>query len=297
MDIITKSPKGIIVPVTTPFYEGSEFAYPMLESNIERLSLTGIHGYLALAPIAEPKSLSTSEKLDAIKYIAKHIKKNQFLIVASIFETTRDTIDFAIRAQSIGADYIALMPPSIYIRQIDDGTLIRYFTDVASAIGVPCMFINDPQFAGGNIINQEVIASCAAYSNIIGIVDSSSSGIERRIADAPDNFMIISGTAQTFLSALINGSSGGVVPLANSHPMIALDVYDAFSNHDYAALQALNRKMIRLDCAMSGMYGIAALKYAMDKNGFYGGPARLPLLPLAENEKARLDKAIDEILA
>ena len=296
MDTTSKPLKGIVVPVITPFYEGGEFAFPMLELNIERLSLSGIHGFLALGPAAEPKSLSATEKLDAIKCIARHMKKNQVLIVASIFESTRETVEFAVRAESLGAEYIVLSPPSFYAGQMSDETLIRYFVDVASAVGVPCILLNVPQFSGGYNINQDVIDACAAHSNIIGIVDSSMSGIEKIIANAPENFYVLSGAAHTFISALINGGAGGVVPLANSHPVIALDVYDAFSNHDFTSLQALNRKMICLDGALSGLLGVAAIKFAMDKNGFYGGPTRLPLLPLADDEKTRLDKAIDDIL-
>jgi 4-hydroxy-2-oxoglutarate aldolase len=37
------------------------------------------------------------------------------------------------------------------------------------------------------------------------------------------------------------------------------------------------------------VYGIAGLKYALDLRGYYGGPARLPLLPV--DDKAKQDIA------
>jgi dihydrodipicolinate synthase/N-acetylneuraminate lyase len=35
--------------------------------------------------------------------------------------------------------------------------------------------------------------------------------------------------------------------------------------------------------------GIPAVKYAMDLNGYYGGPPRLPLLPLTAAQKLEIE--------
>jgi 4-hydroxy-2-oxoglutarate aldolase len=55
---------------------------------------------------------------------------------------------------------------------------------------------------------------------------------------------------------------------------------------------ALNRKLLKLNRAISGGYGIAAVKYAMDLAGYYGGLPRLPLLPLSEEDRARVNEAL-----
>ena len=44
-----------------------------------------------------------------------------------------------------------------------------------------------------------------------------------------------------------------------------------------------------------GELGIPALKYAMDLNGYYGGPARLPLLPITSDVKAEVDNLMADI--
>ena len=40
---------------------------------------------------------------------------------------------------------------------------------------------------------------------------------------------------------------------------------------------------------------IPAVKYAMDLNGYYGGPVRLPLLPLTADDKAIVEKLMAKI--
>jgi 4-hydroxy-2-oxoglutarate aldolase len=41
---------------------------------------------------------------------------------------------------------------------------------------------------------------------------------------------------------------------------------------------------------VGGELGIPGLKYAMDLNGYYGGPARLPFLPLTGDQKMEIEK-------
>ena len=42
-------------------------------------------------------------------------------------------------------------------------------------------------------------------------------------------------------------------------------------------------------------YGVPGLKYAMDLNGYYGGPPRLPLTPASAEAKAEIERAFDGI--
>ena len=41
--------------------------------------------------------------------------------------------------------------------------------------------------------------------------------------------------------------------------------------------------------------GIPGLKYGMDLNGYYGGPARLPFLPLTAALKAEVERLMADI--
>jgi dihydrodipicolinate synthase/N-acetylneuraminate lyase len=36
--------------------------------------------------------------------------------------------------------------------------------------------------------------------------------------------------------------------------------------------------------------GVPGVKYAMDLNGYYGGPSRLPFLPLTADLKSEIEK-------
>jgi 4-hydroxy-2-oxoglutarate aldolase len=41
--------------------------------------------------------------------------------------------------------------------------------------------------------------------------------------------------------------------------------------------------------------GIPGLKYGMDLNGYFGGPSRLPLLPLTADLKAEVEQLLADV--
>jgi dihydrodipicolinate synthase/N-acetylneuraminate lyase len=44
-----------------------------------------------------------------------------------------------------------------------------------------------------------------------------------------------------------------------------------------------------------GDLGISGIKYACDFNGFYGGRARLPLLPLSAEQNREIERLLADI--
>ena len=46
---------------------------------------------------------------------------------------------------------------------------------------------------------------------------------------------------------------------------------------------------------MVGELGIPGVKYGMDFNGYFGGPARLPLLPLTGEVKDEIERLLADV--
>jgi 4-hydroxy-2-oxoglutarate aldolase len=44
-----------------------------------------------------------------------------------------------------------------------------------------------------------------------------------------------------------------------------------------------------------GDFGVPGVKHGMDFNGYYGGPSRLPLLPLTGEMKAEVERLLADI--
>ena len=84
------------------------------------------------------------------------------------------------------------------------------------------------------------------------------------------------------------GANGGVISLANIFPEMTCKLYDLVIAKKYEEAFALNEKVIQTNKSVSGTGGVAAVKYAMDLAGLHGGNARLPLLPLGDDTKKKI---------
>lgn len=286
---------GVFAPITTTFDPDGTLNLDAMRENVKKYAASPIHGYLALGSNGENKSLTNEEKIAVAKVIIENKAPEQIVMAGSIFESTMETIAFAKEMEKLGADYITLLSPCYFKSAMKDEVLIRYFTDVASAVDTPCMLYNAPQFCGGITLSLNVIKECAKHPNIVGIKDSSSGNVEKIALSVPKDFQVLSGSANTFLSCLLNGGIGGVISLANSVPDVVCRLYDYFIKGELAKAAALNREVIKANMGVSGKYGVAGVKYAMDLNGFFGGAPRLPLLPISEEGKQAVRACLDAV--
>lgn len=287
-----KSLKGIFAPITTPFDEKGSVLYERLAENVQKYSMTGLGGYLILGSNGENKSLTTGEKERVLKTILEHKNPEQIAMVGSIFESTLETLEFALMAQEAGADYITLLPPSYFKNAMKDNVLLKYFSDVAGGLKIPVLLYKAPQFSGGVDLSLNLIRECAEHPNIRGIKDSSSGGIEKILYGAPENFSVLSGSAATFLAAMLGGAAGGILSIADYLPETAVRLYQYIIDRDLNKAAALNQAIVKSNIGISGTYGVGGVKCAMDLTGYYGGFPRLPLLPVPPEGRS----AIKQIL-
>lgn len=176
---------------------------------------------------------------------------------------------------------------------MSDAVLLKYFTDVADAVRTPCLVYNAPQFSAGVTLSVALVKDLAKHPNIVGMKDSSTGNIEGFLFAVRDQFAVMAGSANFFLSALFMGATGGVISLANAFPPIACELYELAVKKQYEKAISLNEKVLRLNKAVSGKGGVAAVKYAMDLAGLAGGNPRLPLLPLKDEDRDGLKKALE----
>jgi dihydrodipicolinate synthase/N-acetylneuraminate lyase len=97
-------------------------------------------------------------------------------------------------------------------------------------------------------------------------------------------FQIAAGAAQALLPSLQAGASAAVLAFAAPAPTACFEVYAAWKDgNDKLAEEKQQR--ITTAAQRIAAFGVPGVKYALDLNGYYGGNARLPLLPLTQAEK------------
>ena len=127
------------------------------------------------------------------------------------------------------------------------------------------------------------------HLNIVGIKDASPTGPARFMADLDpeDDFSVLAGSVDFFYSSLHIGATGGVLSLANIVPNRCVELYDLFMQGNYERARELSNGLIRLNQVISGTWGVAGVKTAMDLIGLKGGRPREPLMPITVEGRSR----------
>lgn len=76
--------------------------------------------------------------------------------------------------------------------------------------------------------------------------------------------------------------------MADAAPELCAEIFRLFKAGKKEEARKLQLDLIPLNKALTEVYGIAGLKHAQDLQGYYGGPARLPLLPVDEKGRAEI---------
>lgn len=107
-------------------------------------------------------------------------------------------------------------------------------------------------------------------------------------------FQVLVGAAHKLQPSLDAGAVGAILAFANPAPTACYEIYAAWKEGD-AKLAALKQERIAKAAQRVGDLGVPAFKYGMDFNGYYGGPARLPFLPLTADLKAEIEHILADI--
>jgi 4-hydroxy-2-oxoglutarate aldolase len=108
-------------------------------------------------------------------------------------------------------------------------------------------------------------------------------------------FQILAGAAQTLLPSLEAGASGSVLAFGACAPTACFEVYTAWKEGDRALADLKQQRIAATAKRVGGELGVPGIKHAMDLNGYFGGLARLPLLPLTVDEKAEIENLMADI--
>ncbi len=108
-------------------------------------------------------------------------------------------------------------------------------------------------------------------------------------------FQVLSGSAGSLLESLEAGASGAVLAFAACAPQACQEVYLAWKDHDLGLAAEKQERIAGPSQRVASSLGINGVKYACDFNGYFGGRARSPLLPLNADEKIEVERLMNFI--
>src|SRR5208283_243746 len=103
-------------------------------------------------------------------------------------------------------------------------------------------------------------------------------------------FQVLVGAAHKLHPSLDAGAVGAILAFADCAPTACYEIYAAWKDGDAALAREKQERIVKAAERIVGGLSIPGVKYAIDYNGFYGGPPRLPLLPLTADKKEEVEQ-------
>jgi 4-hydroxy-2-oxoglutarate aldolase len=108
-------------------------------------------------------------------------------------------------------------------------------------------------------------------------------------------FQVLVGAAQKLHPSLEVGAVGAILAFACPAPTACYEIYAAWKESDAELARLKQERIAKAAQRVVGELGVPGVKCGMDFNGYYGGPARLPFLPLTADVKAEIERLLADI--
>jgi len=146
--------------------------------------------------------------------------------------------------------------------------------------------------SGGELVAVGALAGTAQAKSSSAAVQVIGS-MKTRQKDA--GFQVLVGAAQKLEASLKVGAVGAVLAFADCAPTACYEIYAAWKDGDANLAREKQQRIAAAATRVVGELSVPGVKYAMDFNGYYGGPGRLPMLPLTGEVKAEIEKLMEKI--
>ncbi|HWY55770.1 MAG TPA: dihydrodipicolinate synthase family protein [Terriglobales bacterium] len=143
---------------------------------------------------------------------------------------------------------------------------------------------------GGELVSVGALTTTSnASSSAVTVV----SGLKTRQKEI--GFQVLVGAAHKLEPSLQAGSVGAILAFADAAPTACYEIYAAWKEGDIELARLKQERIAKAADRVVGELGIPGMKHAMDFNGYFGGPVRLPLLPLTVDLKAEVERLMADI--
>jgi len=289
--------QGIYAAVATPFDHTGALYRVKVQHNFEKWSRTSLAGFIVGSLPGEGPLLDAEEKLELLRLGVPHVPPDRTIIADVSGEGVHTAVKLAHAAAEAGAHAVVSSVPHQY-RNLMYGpeTQMLFFRALADQSPIPVLIHNAPQMTGVDLL-PETAAKLACHPNIAGVIETGTppSRIAQIRAVAPKEFGVLAGTESQVWESLKAGANGAALPFVSAAPYAAIAIWEAFRTREEEAGLDWQSRISHPSILVTDMYGVPGLKHAMDLNGYYGGPPRLPFVPVSLDARREIEDAFRDL--
>lgn len=290
--------KGVIPAFYACYDEKGEISPAGVQRLAQYFIDKGVKGVYVNGSSGECIYQSVEDKKIVLENVMK-VAKGKLTVIAHVAcNNTKDSMELAAHAESLGVDAIASIPP-IYFR-LPDHAIAKYWNDISSAApNTDFVIYNIPQLAGV-ALSTNLFAEMRKNPRVIGVKNSSMpvQDIQMFKADAGDDYIIFNGPDEQFISGRVIGAEAGIGGTYGVMPELFLKMNELIKAGQLEAAMpiqyAANSIIYKMCSAHGNMY--AVIKAILKLNeGFDIGSVRAPLAELTTEDMQIVEAAAQMI--
>jgi 4-hydroxy-tetrahydrodipicolinate synthase len=233
----------------------------------------------------ESPTTTDAEKETLIRTVVEAIGDRAQVVAGVGTNDTHHTIELARSAEKAGADGLLVVTP--YYNKPPQAGLIRHFTSVADATGLPILVYDIPHRAGV-AIETETMCRLAEHQRIVGVKDAKGQLAESAWVMRRTGLAYYSGDDPLTLPLLAIGGVGVVGTSTHLTGAGTKEMIESYERGDVAGALRLHRQLLPLFTGIFRAPGTILVKAAMNARGLPAGPVRSPLVDATEAQVAQL---------
>lgn len=283
---------GSLVAIVTPFRNGRVDERALAEL-IEFQIANGTDGIVPCGTTGESATLTHHEHQRVVEFTVEVVNKRVSVIAGSGSNSTDEAIALTKHAKTSGADAALLITP-YYNKPTQEG-LFQHYKAVAQAVDLPLVLYNIPGRTSVNML-PSTVARLATFPNIVAIKEGSGSvgQVSELLALCGDRITVLSGDDALTLPMMAIGAKGVITVTANLVPGEMAAMVDAGLEGRFDAAKSLHYKLHPLFTALFYETNPIPVKEALAMMGKIDGELRLPLCPMAPDNRTKLSQVLKE---
>ena len=254
----------------------------------------GVKGVYVNGSSGECIYQSVEDKKLVLEQVMKAAEGKLTVIAHVACNNTKDSMELARHAESLGVDAIAAIPP-IYFR-LPEHAIAQYWNDIsAAAPNTDFVIYNIPQLAGV-ALTMNLFAEMRKNPKVIGVKNSSMpvQDIQMFKAEAGEDYVIFNGPDEQFISGRVIGAEGAIGGTYGAMPELFQKMDEYVKAGDLKKAKeiqyAANNIIYKMCSAHGNMYGVIKAILKINENLDLGG-VRKPLPALTNEDMAVVEEA------
>lgn len=257
----------------------------------------GVTGLYVGGSSGECTYQNVEERKQVLEAVMEEAGEELVIICHVAAPSTRDSIELAKHAESLGVDAIAAIPPTYFV--LSEDAIYNYWKSIMESTELDFIIYNIPSTTG-YALSVDLLKRMLSHDQCIGVKNSSMPVQDIYVfkEKAEKEIVVFNGPDEQFVAGRLMGADGGIGGTYGVMPQLFIAADEALKNNNFKLAKeiqyAINNIIFKLIKCEGHLYAVN--KRVLSKQGIEVGKARLPLPDVTESDLATVEEIHQDII-